>query len=101
MEPQTLPNEARVRMEEALNILRSKGALRDNKCPSCNTEMWNVDFIAIPSNPLPRFGTPPTGIVFTLGTPSPSGYIPALSLACSNCGYTKFYNLNILGLVGK
>jgi predicted nucleic-acid-binding Zn-ribbon protein len=92
------------RMKQALDRLRARGALRDTRCPSCGTDNWNVDFIAIPSTPLPgaptAFGPAGSHVVFTLAPGSTSAYIPALTLVCTNCGYTKIYNLNILGLWG-
>ena len=94
----------RERMDEALQRLRSKGALKDNLCPSCRTENWNVDFLAIPSTPLPRqpVEVSPTGsrLVFTLPASYQSSYIPAVSFVCTNCGYMKMYNLNVLGMWG-
>lgn len=94
----------RERMNQALSMLRSRGALRDNHCPSCGVDNWNVDFLAIPSTPLPKapVETSPTGSrwLFTIPPNYQSGYIPALTLVCTNCGYMKVYNLNALGLWG-
>jgi len=43
----------RERLDQALDRLRSRGALQDRACPSCRTENWNVDFLAVPSTPPP------------------------------------------------
>lgn len=87
------------RLQEALDLLRSRGALKDDRCPSCGTDNWNVDFLAIPSVPLPVKVPPNT--VFHVGIGGPSSYIPTLTLVCMNCGYMKLHNLNLLGLGGK
>jgi len=39
---------------------------------------------------------PPTQIVNMI--PEPSITIPALCLTCTNCGFTEFYNIHVLGL---
>lgn len=102
--PPDSPSAKRDRMNEALRILRERGALKDNICPSCRTDNWNVDFLAIPSTPLPNapVEVSPTGsrFVFTLPATYQSGYLALISVVCTNCGYTKFYNLNQLGLWG-
>jgi hypothetical protein len=90
--------DALARMNEALKVLRSRNALKDDHCPSCGTDNWNVDFLAIPSTPLLRSTLPaPPGTVYTLSL-SPSSYIPAITFVCTNCGYMKMHNLNLLGL---
>ena len=91
--------EAYARMQEALDLLRSKGALKDDKCPSCGTDNWNVDFLAIPSVPLPVNVAPNT--VLHIGISGPSSYIPVLTLVCFNCGYMMFHNLKLLRPGGK
>lgn len=96
---QTTTPESRERMEAVLNVLRSRGALKDSQCPSCSTDNWNVDFVAIAAFSLPMQGfPPPPNVVLHFGASSKSGYIPALTIACTNCGYTKIHNLNLLGL---
>ena len=92
----------RQRMEEAINALQSRGALKDDHCPECRTTDWNVDFLAIPSVPLPQGGLNiPLNVVVHVGISSPSSYIPALTFVCRNCGYFKIFNLNTLGLGGR
>jgi hypothetical protein len=88
-------------MNDALAALRRRGALKDDHCPECRTTDWNVDFIAIPSVPLPRPGLNlPPNVVLHVGIGGPSSYIPALTFVCMNCGYLKIHNLNMLGLTG-
>ena len=95
----------RERMNAVLERLRSRRALQDSVCPSCRTDNWNVDFLAIPSTPLPvaPVETSPTGsrMVFALPPNYQSSYIPAITFVCMNCGYTKMYNLRVLGLWGE
>ncbi len=87
----------RERMNEVLAALRTRGALRDSHCPSCTTDNWNVDFLAIPSVPLPKEGLNiPLNVVVHVGISSSSSYIPAAVFVCTNCGYMKMYNLNVL-----
>ena len=94
--------ERRTRMNAALDKLRSRHALQDNHCPSCRTDNWNVDFLAIPSTPLPGApsGISPGGsrFVFALPPTYQSSYVPVVTFVCTNCGYMKMYNLNVLGL---
>lgn len=94
--PGTRPPEVVARMNEVISALRSRGALMDNNCPSCATDKWDVDFLAIPSVPLPV--KVPPNVVLHVGIGGPSSYIPAATFVCTNCGYMKIYNLNILGL---
>lgn len=86
------------RMNEALAALRARGVQNDY-CPRCNTDNWNVDFLGIPSIPLPKQGLNiPRNTVLHLGISSSSGYIPTLTIVCSNCGYMMMHNLHVLGL---
>jgi hypothetical protein len=86
------------RMNEALAALRARGVHNDY-CPRCGTDNWNVDFVGIPCVPLPQQGLNiPPNTVLHLGIRSSSGYIPALTVACANCGYLMLHNLNTLGL---
>jgi len=92
---------------KALEVLRERGALRDDTCPECGHHDWNVDFVAIAAMPLSATesttGLPPppgaVNIFFALRLGSVSGYIPACTLTCTTCGYTKIFNLNKLGLM--
>jgi len=97
-------DQRRERMNMALERLRSRRALHDDYCPSCSTQNWNVEFMAIPSTPLPRapLETGPTGsrLMFALPPNYQSSYIPALTFTCTNCGYMKMHNLAVLGLWG-
>lgn len=94
-------DQQRKRMDEAIEVLRSRGALSDNHCPECNAENWNVDFLAIPSVPLPEALEVPTNVRLYIGISNQSSYIPALTFVCTNCGYFKIFNLSILGLGGR
>jgi len=92
----------RARMDEAIAVLRARGALRDSHCPECGTDNWNVDFLAIPSVPLPEVTNMPPGVVLHFGISiSSTSYIPAMTFVCTNCGYFKMFNLNLLGLGGR
>jgi predicted nucleic-acid-binding Zn-ribbon protein len=95
---QEIPPETRARIEQALKVLRDRGATNDY-CPRCSTDNWKVELIAIPAVSVPNLvlawrqgsGLAPT-------TAYQTGYIPLLSIACANCGYTIFHNLNVLGI---
>jgi hypothetical protein len=95
----------RVRMEEALKLLRERGALKDDHCPECAHTDWNVDFLAIPATPLHtlqgglRSDLPPPPSLrptFSVLQSATSAYVPVCSFVCTNCGYTKNFNLNAL-----
>jgi hypothetical protein len=95
------PPEVVQRVNEAIQRLQERGARKDLRCPRCNTENWDVDFIAIPSVPLPKAGiNVPRNVVMHVGIGSASSYIPALTLVCTNCGNTIIHNLKMLGLLG-
>jgi predicted nucleic-acid-binding Zn-ribbon protein len=88
-------------VNEAIQRLREVGALKDDHCPRCGTDNWNVDFIAIPSVPLPKAGlNVQRNVVMHVAITSPWSYIPALTLLCTNCGNTIIHNLRVLGLSG-
>ena len=60
-------------MNEALAALRARGVQNDY-CPRCNTDNWNVDFLGIPSIPLPKDGLNiPANTVRSLGIRASSG----------------------------
>jgi hypothetical protein len=95
------PPEVVQRVNEAIQRLRERGALKDDRCPRCGTDNWDVDFIAIPSMPLPTGGlNVRPNIVLHVAVGPPSSYIPALMLVCTNCGNTLIHNLKALGLAG-
>jgi hypothetical protein len=77
----------------ALEELKKRHVTNDF-CPRCNTSNWNVEPIAITVIPLQR-----------LPAALPMAYSPAhmlaLQMVCSNCGYTMFHNLNVLGLTPR
>jgi len=99
--PPVDPPDVAQRVNEAIQRLQERGALRDDHCPRCGVFDWEVDFIAIPSVPLPNAGLNLQGnVVMHVGISSPSSYIPALTLVCRNCGNTIIHNLKKLGLVG-
>jgi hypothetical protein len=87
----TITPETREKINEALKVLRDRGATNDY-CPRCSKDSWDVDLLVIRAAPLPDAalarGFPPTN----------SGYIPVLSVVCTTCGYTMLHNLNPLGI---
>jgi hypothetical protein len=98
-------DQLRERMDRVLATLRSRRALQDNVCPSCKTDDWKVDFIAIASTALPKWpaeaGALGSKLAPNLQANFQSGsYIPTVTFVCNNCGYMKMFNLNILGLWG-
>jgi hypothetical protein len=95
------PPEYVQRVNDAIQRLRERGALKDERCPRCSTDNWNVDFIAIPSLPLPKGGlNVPRDMRVHVAVGPPSSYIPTLMLVCTNCGNTIIHNLKVLGLPG-
>ncbi len=97
-----VPMAEQVKISKALDVLRARGALRDDTCPECGHHDWHVDVVAIAAMPLSATESPagqaPTNIFFGLRLGSVSAYIPACTLTCTTCGYTKFFNLNKIGL---
>jgi hypothetical protein len=79
--------EIKAKIEEALRILREKGAVQDY-CPRCSQNDWNVDIILIFASP------PPSGSPLTYS----QSFIPTLMLVCKTCGYMFMHNLNVLGI---
>ncbi len=73
----------------------------DDRCPRCQTTNWNVDIVNIPaSSEVSRpFGmpSPPLGANYVY-TNQPTGFVSMLSVVCTNCGYTMFHNMGILGV---
>jgi predicted nucleic-acid-binding Zn-ribbon protein len=99
--PPVDPPEVAQRAREAIQRLKERGALRDDLCPQCRVFDWEVDFIAIPSVPLPKpIPRHPSNVTSYVAVGPLSSYIPALTLVCKNCGYTMIYNLKALGLLG-
>jgi predicted nucleic-acid-binding Zn-ribbon protein len=102
-----IPTAEQIKLSKALDVLRERGALRDDTCPECRHHDWHVDFVAIAAMPLSavesQAGQAPPGAVnlfFSVRLGSTTGYIPALTLTCTTCGYTKIFNLNKIGLTG-
>jgi predicted nucleic-acid-binding Zn-ribbon protein len=77
------------RVSRALAALHEKNAVRP--CQRCGVNQWIGELLAIHSGALPL-----TGAGVTLG-----GYLPVISVSCSNCGYQVFHNLIVLGLVKR
>jgi predicted nucleic-acid-binding Zn-ribbon protein len=75
---------------QALEELKRRNVTADH-CPRCGTFDWSVDPVAI--SVIPVEGLPAR---------MKGSYIPAhikvLQIVCTNCGYTMFHNLNVLGL---
>ncbi len=95
--------DAVARVNEAIQRLRERGALKDDLCPRCSTANWGVNFIAIPAVPLPKGGfNIPRNVVFpvTISQGPPINYISALVLVCQQCGNTIIHDLKTLGLLG-
>jgi predicted nucleic-acid-binding Zn-ribbon protein len=80
-------------VQQALAELRRRGVNNDY-CPRCNTPNWNVDLLGIPSTSLYSTGYGPVGFPRR----QPTGYLPVMAIACTNCGYTVLHNLNVLGI---
>lgn len=92
------PNEQRV--ASTIAKLKERGALKTDLCPQCNVFSWNVDFIALLTQKTQQDANNPTSTVVSFG-PDPTAqpyYVPMISLACTNCGYTIMFNLKLLGL---
>jgi hypothetical protein len=100
MPPTPTETEEAKRVNDAIQRLQERGALKDEHCPRCRVFDWHVDFIAIPSVPLPNAGLNlQRNVVMHVGISSASSYIPALTLVCRNCGNTIIHNLKMLGLL--
>jgi len=84
----TVSQETQTIISEALDKLRARGVTHDY-CPRCSTADWNVDLLGVPAISLPN---PNRHLV------PHSGYLSVLAIACKNCGYTMFHNLNVLGV---
>ncbi|SRR6266404_2454789 len=103
-----VPTAEQIKMSKALDVLRERGALRDDTCPECRHHDWHVDLVALAAMPLSATESPAgpyappgvTRIFFGLRLGAVSGYIPACTLTCTTCGYTKIFNLNKIGLAG-
>jgi predicted nucleic-acid-binding Zn-ribbon protein len=89
------------RVNEAIGRLKERGALKQDTCPQCATFNWEVNFFAIPAAPIIKFDTnaAKTFLREWATTSSSWTYIPVISLACKNCGYTMLHNLRMLGLL--
>jgi hypothetical protein len=105
MPPVPMPLSQRIAISKAIEVIRERGALRDDTCPECKHHDWNIDVLGIlattltvaPESSLP----PPPGLPVHFVVPhnTPPGVIPVVNVTCTTCGYTKFFNLNKLGLV--
>jgi hypothetical protein len=94
-------DEAKQRVNEAIQRLKERGALKQDACPQCGTFDWDVGFLAIPSAPIPKLGINQlTDFLRQWATSSSTWtYIPALTLACKHCGNTMIFNLKMAGLM--
>lgn len=100
--PPAPPTQASQRITDAVKRLKERGALKDDKCPQCENPNWYVDFIALPSVPLPDLETDtlPDAIRRSPST-STWNYSPSVRLTCTNCGNTLIHSLFALGLLPK
>lgn len=83
-----------LKISEAMAQLKARGVKLD-KCPRCTVQAWNVDLVEIPARSTLELMT----IAPWLAPTNPDqGVISLLAIACGNCGYTMFHNLQLLGL---
>lgn len=87
--------EMEIIIKQALETLRERKVTND-VCPRCKAEDWAVDLLAIPADPL-------TLKMFRYAAHIPGGrsYLEALAISCTNCGYTMFHNLSMLGIATR
>jgi hypothetical protein len=91
---------AQMRLQGFIDELKNRGVTNDN-CPRCNVFDWSVDFLEIAARPAIANPTipPQPGVVqsnFGFAQPVPLGFLSMACIACRNCGYTMFHNLNLL-----
>src|SRR5262245_6976606 len=88
-----------MKISEAMAQLKARG-VKLEQCPRCTVQAWNVDLVEIPAR---STLTLTSGIAPWLAPGNPDeGVISLLAIACGNCGYTMFHNLELLGSkVGK
>lgn len=80
------PEEAQAKVDEAVGVLRARGALF--ACPRCSQNNWLGDLVGYVVHGLPAVG------VFNI----PPLHIEFLNLTCKNCGSTQLHNLKVLGI---
>jgi hypothetical protein len=90
---------AQVKTQAIIEELKKRGVDNDF-CPRCEVFDWSVDFLEIPAKPASVRPTipPQPGVVRSLdfAQPIPTGFIRMVCIACRNCGYTMFHNMDIL-----
>jgi predicted nucleic-acid-binding Zn-ribbon protein len=87
-----LSQATRDRISQAIDELRKRG-VKNDYCPRCETNDWNVDLVEIPANSaLSPMGLP------TFRGGGATGYFSLLAVVCKNCGNTIFHNMEILGI---
>ena len=97
------------KLDLAIAELRKRG-VKNDYCPRCETDDWNIDLLEIPANSelspfsdaamrglsgLPFLPSSAKSTTPQRGTPS---HLSLLAFVCKNCGNTIFHNLAILGL---
>jgi hypothetical protein len=90
---------AQIRTQAIIDELKKRGVTND-RCPRCDTFDWSVDFLEIPARPTVNNPTVPLKYLLhadpQFAQPMPTGFIRMVCIACRNCGYTMFHNLDIL-----
>ena len=70
----------------------------EEPCPRCHVNRWNVDILDLPAtSAMSRRPPLPYGANYAY-TDQPTGIVSMLSIVCTNCGYTMFHNMGILGV---
>lgn len=75
------------KQEEALKWLEKEWPKENRKCDICNVEAWNMS-PHLTMNPAYAKGYVVGGSVY-----------PKITLICQNCGYVKYINAVIAGIV--
>jgi hypothetical protein len=90
---------AQLRTQAIIDELKKRGVTNDY-CPRCNAFDWSVDFLEIPARPTASSGMLSLKDLLhpdpQFAQPMPTGFIRMVCIACRNCGYTMFHNLDIL-----
>jgi hypothetical protein len=84
------------RIQRGIDELKRRG-IKSDDCPRCNTSGWNVDLIEISARSalaIPSCQLFPRSSSYDQA----GGFVPLLVLACKNCGFSIFHDLNILGV---
>jgi hypothetical protein len=90
---------AQVRAQYIIDELKKRGVTNDY-CTRCNAFDWSVDFLEIPARPTANNPNVPLKYLLhadpQFAQPMPTGFIRMVCIACRNCGYTMFHNMDIL-----